>query len=427
MIRILSTFSFGKTDKILRLSKTIRMKRLPILLSLCLLFFGCGSVETPVPPAPSASPVPSPTAAPTPDPLARTLRLLLPNAVEAVSLASLGAHPDADGVLRWDEPRLRSYAEALAAAYRTAPADASVSEAASFDEPFVYTAEQPGSRPDADALVRLLLTLAPGDTFEPVEVPMERVLPAVTEESLRASHALLASYTTSFAGKTLSKPNRVHNITLAAERIDGVTVAPDAEFSINRIIGARTKANGYKLAGAIANGVNTTEYGGGVCQVSTTLFNAVLMADLSVTERHHHSWPMAYAPVGRDATIATGLKDFRFRNTSDAPVTIRARVDAEAQTVTVALYGKRAEDFDHIEIVSEQLSRLPSKPAEVRLDESLPPGTKEIYREGRRGRTSVTYLDYYDDAGNLLRRVTAYEDTYPSIGEIAYVSPDLYR
>ncbi len=355
----------------------------------------------------------------------RYVRFVFADAVESVSLWNLGVRPAAEG-WSWDETARRTCLQALAKAYRTMPKDAAAELTGRFSEPYRFTEESAGAEPDVAQWETALSSIDLRLPVQEVSVPYHSLMPQITLEQVKREHALLATYSTSFAKGTLSKSNRVHNIEVAAERINGVTVEPDTVFSMNRTIGDRTKKNGYLLAGAITNGKNVTEYGGGVCQVSTTLFNSVLMADLEVVERYHHSWPMAYAPVGRDATIATGQKDFRFRNSTDVPITIFASVDRKAKTISVSLYGKHSDAFDHIEIVSEQVKRLPAKPAEHHLDESLPPNTKEIDREGRRGRVSVTYLDYYDANGERIKRVTAFEDTYPSIGEIAYLSADLY-
>ena len=196
---------------------------------------------------------------------------------------------------------------------------------------------------------------------------------------------------------------------------------------MNKTILDRTKENGYYLAPAIRNGTYEKEYGGGVCQVSSTLFNAVMMADLPVTERHHHSWPMTYVPIGRDATIATGYKDFKFVNDTEGELVIFARLDAKAKTITVKLYGIHSTAFDHIVITSKRTGSLPAKGTKVLLDESLSSGSRVEERKERRGKTSVTYKEYYDAAGKLIRRETAYEDSYPSIEGVVYVSADIYR
>ena len=135
---------------------------------------------------------------------------------------------------------------------------------------------------------------------------------------------------------------------------------------------------------------------------------------------------MTYVPIGRDATIATGYKDFCFTNSSDSDVVIVAWADASAKTVTVQLYGKHSKDFSYIEIISKRTGTLDAKGTQKILDESLPAGTTAVERKSRQGKTSVTYKDYYDKAGNRIKRVVAYEDKYPSIEGIELVSPDLY-
>lgn len=398
-----------------------------ILLALCLISLGCHIEHTIEPtPLPTAALSPSPSPVETESALKnRTVSLLLPNGEEVVSLYTLGFRVDRIGRIRMEEPVLKEWAESFAEDYRIDPIEPQAVFVGG-KEAFQLFDGVSGSVPDCEKLIQSVQSLDPCRSGQTIQVEFDEIMPEQDISKLRETHSLLATYTTFFTGTKLDRPNRVHNICLAADRINGCIVEPNEVFSINQAILDRTKQNGYKMAGAITNGISVTEYGGGVCQVSTTLFNAVLMSDLEVVERYHHSWPMEYAPVGRDATIATGLKDFRFRNTTDWPITIEAHVDETERSVTVSLYGKHSEAFDHIEVVSEQIKRLPSKQGETFLDASLAPGTRNIERKSRRGRISVTYLDYYGADGTLLRRETAFEDTYPSIGEIAYVSADLY-
>ena len=140
-----------------------------------------------------------------------------------------------------------------------------------------------------------------------------------------------------------------------------------------------------------------------------------MMADLTITERHHHSWPMHYVPIGRDATIATGYKDFKFVNSTEGELVIFAHLDKKAKTITVRLYGIHSDEFDHIKITSKRTGSLPAKGTKVHLDESLSAGSRVEERKERRGRTSVTYKEYYDALGKLIKKETAYEDSYPSI------------
>ncbi|MDO4543873.1 MAG: VanW family protein [Clostridia bacterium] len=339
-----------------------------------------------------------------------------------VEPADIGLCYTSGGQRLCDGQVLMDYCNALEVLYTEESEDASISATDSFENPFVVTLSKDGRSLSAKEVFECVINSGTDE----VVIGAQRIAPDVTTDSLQQQNSLISTYTTSFDSSTLRKENRVFNITKAAELIDGVVVEPDEVFSINETIGDRNKKNGWKTAGAISGGKYVQEYGGGVCQVSSTLFNAVMMADLKIVERHHHSWPMSYVPIGRDATISTGTKDFRFQNTTEYPVTIRTYVDQSAYSLTICIYGLRSSDYAYIEIESEKTGNVDSLPDEVHLDESLPANTKVVEREGRRGKKSTTYKLYYSESGELLDRVVSHKDTYPSIAAIVYLSPDLY-
>ncbi len=164
---------------------------------------------------------------------------------------------------------------------------------------------------------------------------VERTLmPEVTSEHLAGIDSLLAAYTTAFDPQAA---NRVHNITLASGRLNGSVVAPGETFSLNQRLGPRGEEDGYKPAPVFFEGGLGLDAGGGVCQVATTLYNAVLLAGLPVVERHTHPQPVAYAPEGNDATIAGDYLDLKFFNNTAAPVYIASRV--RGNSITVSLFG----------------------------------------------------------------------------------------
>ncbi len=132
-----------------------------------------------------------------------------------------------------------------------------------------------------------------------------------------------------------SGANRCSNIAVAASRINGRVVFPGQTFSYDKSLLPRTSANGYKLAGVFDNGQHAVGMGGGVCQVSSTLYNAVLNDNLTVVERHPHSLPVTYVPKGRDATVAEGTLDFRFRNDYPLPVCVLSWT--EGKTISVKI------------------------------------------------------------------------------------------
>lgn len=137
---------------------------------------------------------------------------------------------------------------------------------------------------------------------------------------------------------------RAENLRLAAEAINGYVIEPGATFSFNEVVGDTTAERGYKEAPVLySSGLGSSD-GGGICQVSTALYIAAVKADLEIVERHPHSVPSDYAPIGLDATIVYGSRDLRIKNNTDFPITIYAK--AVGQTVSVNLLGKPRDDVD---------------------------------------------------------------------------------
>ncbi len=327
---------------------------------------------------------------------------------------------------RADGEAVQSAAARVSQLARQEPESASVSLDFSRSTPFVYKAERPGARVDTERLCALLHAAVKSGKGAEIAVPLLTIEPAHTVSDVSKARQLIASYTTSFSKRPYSDADRVFNIKKAAAAIHGTVLLPDAEFDTNAVLGDRNEQNGWREAAGIRNGTYVQEYGGGVCQVSSTLFNAVMLADLTVTERHAHSWPMGYVDIGRDATISTGGKNFRFVNSTASELYLCAVVDADAQTVTVSIYGRPLPDGQYIEVSSEKTGSLELPADEWMLDESLPAGTSFTAREARQGKTSRTYKAYYAADGTLISRVLAYEDVYRSIPGLVYMSADLF-
>ncbi len=375
----------------------------------------------------------------------RTVLLVLPDSEVPVSFHTLGARLDVESAitaaarlrsrggarvistkLAVDMPQLTEALRQFVQQYERPASNAALEINASLASPVSYKPEQTGLDIDDDALLTLVSEVLQNGLDARVVVPCTSIAPETTEATLLASTALVAQYTTEFDSKTLAAENRVFNMQKAADRINGMELAPAQTFDCNAVLGDRTEENGWKTAPGIRNGRYEDEYGGGVCQISSTLFNAVLMADLTITERHPHSWPMGYVDIGRDATISTGGKNFCFVNDSGAPLKLFIHVDTDARTVTASIYGKPLPDGQYIEITSEKTGTLENAGQIVMLDESLPYQTESIEREARDGKTSVTYKEYHAADGSLLRREVAYKDTYKAIDGLTYVSTDLY-
>ncbi len=175
--------------------------------------------------------------------------------------------------------------------------------------------------------------------------------PTRTTEDMQKINFILSEFSTTFNSKV---KGRTENISLAAKTIDGTILMPGEEFSFNNVVGATTIARGYKNAPVIVDGEFVEGVGGGVCQVSTTLFNSVLRAGIDITSRRNHSLPVAYVPKGTDAAVASSL-DFKFKNTLSNPVYIQAFV--EKSKVYFRVYGSQA-DSKNVEISVKKISNL---------------------------------------------------------------------
>ncbi len=167
--------------------------------------------------------------------------------------------------------------------------------------------------------------------------PTEVVKPTLTEEMLAPVDSVVSQYTTYFGGDY----NRSSNIRVAAETINGFFMAPNEVFSYNSVTGERTSAAGYLAAPVYINGKLEPGTGGGICQVSTAMFNAALLAGLEITERSPHFAPVGYIEIGRDATVAYGYIDFGFRNSFSHPVYIMS--DYEPGRLTITILGNHVD------------------------------------------------------------------------------------
>lgn len=211
---------------------------------------------------------------------------------------------------------------------------------------------------------------------------------------------LIASFTTYYGE---SSAGRKHNVALACSLIDGITLYPEDEFSFNSTVGKRTEERGFKSAYIIKNGEFVEGVGGGVCQVSSTLYNAVLLADLTVTKVSPHSLPVSYVSPSFDAMVSSG-SDLRFVNTLNAPVTIKA--SADGKYVKCEIYGVAGRK---VRRVSETLETIPNETVYVD-DESLPMGQESVDSYGHVGLKSVGYLEYVSDG--KCEKVLIRRDTY---------------
>lgn len=335
--------------------------------------------------------------------------LALPSPVFGGGVRQLSCQPSAQ------LEALRTALQELAAPLQIPPRDAVAQYDPAMEGGFRFIPDAQGREVDIPALAQALQQRIQNGDTAPLEAPCSIAQPAYTLEQARQDKQLRASFSTSFAGSTYGKANRVHNIKKAAACMDGLLLQSGETFDMNAVLGPRTAQNGWKTATGIRDGAYVQEYGGGVCQVSTTLYNAVLLADLPVVERHHHSWPLGYIDAGRDATISTGGPNFRFTNGAEKGILLSALVDEEEKTITVSIYGPPLPEGMVISLHSKKTATLDDPGVEYMVDTALAPGETQEVRKSRRGCIAVTWKEYYDAQGDLLKKEQVTEDTYRSI------------
>ena len=225
-------------------------------------------------------------------------------------------------------------------------------------------------------------------------------------ESLEITEPI-ATFSTVFSG---NDANRNHNIGLAASAVDDILLLPEEEFSFNNTVGDTTAEKGYKNAPIILDGELVDGLGGGICQVSSTLYNTVLFADVSITERRNHGLAVGYLPPGRDATIAYGWIDLKYVNDRDSAVWQRAFVDGNRLTVT--LYGKSIPGHE-VEITTTDLETIPSGEKLIKTPQ-LALGVRERIKNGQPGYKVTAWRITYID-GEEIRREKLSQDTYKAV------------
>lgn len=220
--------------------------------------------------------------------------------------------------------------------------------------------------------------------------PVNFVAPAVTSE-MAASMLFrdeLGAADTYFSTSTENGRNRKFNMGLAVEKINNMILAPGQEFSFNDVVGPRDLAHGYKLAHVYISGKIVDGVGGGICQVSTTMYNAILKADLTVKERRNHSFTVAYVPLGQDATAYYGGTDFRFVNSTGWPMQLLATIKGNRIYFTIK---GTLETPGKTVIISNKILKETPFTVKYTDDPTLPAGTEKQVQEGLNGYVVETY------------------------------------
>ena len=244
-------------------------------------------------------------------------------------------------------------------------------------------------------------------------IPLKITIPEITLDDLskEAFPQILGTFTTTYSA---SNENRETNLKLSSEKINGTIIMPGEIFSYNKIVGERTIAKGYKEAAVYSGGKVINGIGGGICQLSSTLYNAVVYANLEIVSRSNHMFLTSYVTAGRDATVSWGTLDFSFKNTRKYPIKVVSIV--KNGLVTVEIQGLKEEKEYEVVIENKVTEVIPYQVKYVK-DDKLEEGETQIVQYGANGAKSITYkvLKYN---GNVVSREILSTDIYSALERI---------
>ena len=288
-----------------------------------------------------------------------------------------------------------------------------------------HTAEASGSvtglKVAQEDLLDLLRNAIEEGDLSPIEIPVAVTEPS-TEESVFRTRDF--EFSTSFRGST---DNRVFNINKGVDIVNGTLLLPGETFSMNDTLGTRSYSAGWKEANAYVSGGTDLQAGGGVCQISTTLYNAVVMADLEVVSRQNHSMPVSYIKKGLDATInSVGfIIDFQFRNNTPYDLLIFTWTEKKNIYAKIIRCEFETDEYDEIRLSSEQLSTIePDGETVVTQDDTLKPGESVTDVARRTGSVWQSYKEYYKN-GRLVKKEPLAKSTYKAFNGSIRVGPPL--
>lgn len=223
---------------------------------------------------------------------------------------------------------------------------------------------------------------------EQYEIPLTITKPKVTTAQIgsEAFPNLLATYSTKYDG---GNTDRTTNLRIACQKINNKVILPGETFSYNKALGERSAATGYKNAKVYENGQVVDGIGGGICQISSTLYNSVLMSNMEIVERRNHQFVTSYTPAGRDATVVYGMTDFKFKNTRTYAVKIKA--SCSNGIATVSIYGIKEENEYTVSFSTKTISTIPYTIQYVD-DNTLAAGTEKVKQAGANGVITETYI-----------------------------------
>lgn len=291
---------------------------------------------------------------------------------------------DTDGM----DDEVKAEVEAIAQKWDVPAKNGSISGFDKSTGTFVYSGEEKGIAVDQDQLTADILAHIKAKNYKAlIPAAVKETNPEITKEQAKELYQVIGTYSTT----TTANSDRNKNIELASAALNGLILQPGEEFSFNKATGERSSEKGYRPAGAYLNGVLIEEPGGGVCQVSSTLYNAVVFSGLTTTERHAHSYEPSYVTPGEDAMVSFGGPDMKFINNSSSAIAIRTSfsnrklkisvvgIPILEKGVTLSMTSKKTAELDAPEPIYEE-------------DQTMQPGEEKVVKQETRGSRWVTNL-----------------------------------
>ena len=276
---------------------------------------------------------------------------------------------------------------------------------------FVITSEQIGHKVDVNkAFIDVNTMLTSPEPYRSISygLPVNDVIPDIVAKDFTGIEKIIASYTTQFNS---AAENRTENIIIAARALNETLVKSGETFSFNATIGPRIAKNGYKEAPVYLNGKLVPDWGGGVCQVSSTLYNAALLSDMNIVERTSHYQPPGYVPLGQDATVADNQLDLKFVNTSSNSIFITSAV--YGNQITVQIWGKDMGNITDINIIATD-KKIIEPNTIVKQDPELELGKEIVEEQGQKGFIVTTYRIKTQNGNEISREFLATDDFPPT-------------
>lgn len=309
----------------------------------------------------------------------------------------------------------------------TEPQNAFVEFTPNEKQNFNVVAEKQGEELDKEMLMQKLEDgFLNGDDIK-IEIPTKKIEPEIKADFFADKLNLQSKFSTSIKN---SQSGRRHNVALALKKLNGTIVKPNETKSFNQIVGPQTESGGYESAIIIINGAFKNGIGGGICQASTTLYNALLLADVEVDEVHKHTLPVKYVEMALDAMVSEGTSDLVFKNTSDNDLYIKSYVKGD--DATVEIYGKSLPDGVTVKRSAEFIKSIQHGGDKIIVDTNGEYRDKVIYKgEYYRlkypvdGYEAKAYKEYYKDGKLIDKQEIRHEKYSPQQGIVIEGAEDL--